>query len=549
MSPTFDIFISYRRKDSDGKVSGRDIAARIKNAFEDRGYDVFFDLENIQDGFFDEIIIPAIRTCKVFILILSTDALVRCSNQDDWVRREIKEAIDSGCHIIPINPDGAFEGWPKDLPNEIELIKRIHISEMNMDTIFKESIQHIEETRIRKVAHPKRFPKIQDNNSGKRYNLKIITDTDCIISIDGYDCGICKANKVRVLELPEGSYVLDIVCMEEPIIRNTYDIEVTSNVIKRCSLKNVIEKINSISKFEENGKYGLINKADDEIILRPIYDDIKPFSEGLAAIQLNDKWGFVNKLGRIIVSPQYLHVENFAYGYAKVQKGAKDGFIDKTGKIVIPIKYDFVSPFDENELALVNKDGKYGYINRWGREIIPIEYDDIDFSFYEYLCSAKKDGKYAVVDVKGRLITSFLYDDISRFFGGVAKFKLDDKWGLLNSFGEIIIPNEYEEIDFAYDELVLAKKDGKYGFLSLSNETIIPFEYDSAYIFRDGLAPVCINHRWGYINKQNEKVIPLKYDMATPFSEFGLAVVKINNETHYIDKGEKLYVYKPKLLK
>lgn len=45
MNPTFDIFISYRRKDSDGKVSGRDIAARIKNAFEDRGYDVFFDLD------------------------------------------------------------------------------------------------------------------------------------------------------------------------------------------------------------------------------------------------------------------------------------------------------------------------------------------------------------------------------------------------------------------------------------------------------------------------------------------------------------------------
>ena len=100
--------------------------------------------------------------------------------------------------------------------------------------------------------------------------------------------------------------------------RNTYDIEVTSDVIKRFSLKNAIKKINSISKFEENGKYGLIYKADDEIVLRPIYDDIKPFSEGLAAIQQNTKWGFVNKLGEIIVSPKYLHVENFAYGYAKV---------------------------------------------------------------------------------------------------------------------------------------------------------------------------------------------------------------------------------------
>lgn len=303
MKTTFDIFISYRRKDSDGKVSGRDIAARIKNAYENRGYNVFFDLDNIQDGFFDEIIIPAIRSCKVFILILSTDALVRCSNPDDWVRREIKEAIDSGCHIIPINPDGAFEGWPKDLPSEIELIKRIHISEMNMDTIFKKSIQHIEETRIRKVAHPRRLHKIQNNTDAKINNLKLISDANCIIYVDGCDCGICKANKVRVIELPEGSYILDIICIEEPIIRNTYDIELTSDVIKRCSLINAIEKINSISKFEEKGKYGLINKADDKIVLRPIYDDIKPFSEGLAAIQLNNKWGFVNKLGEIIVSP------------------------------------------------------------------------------------------------------------------------------------------------------------------------------------------------------------------------------------------------------
>lgn len=549
MKKHYDIFISYRRKDSEGKVSGRDIADRIKNAFENRGYEVFFDLDNIQDGYFDDIIIPAIRTCKVFILILSTDALLRCANQDDWVRREIKEALNSGCQIIPINPDCAFDGWPNDLPNEIETIKRIHISEMNMETLFMASILHIEETRIRKVVHPKRFTKIQNNKSTKTYKLKLVSDTDCIIYIDGHDCDTCRANEVRVIELPEGSYILDIVCQEEPIIKYTYDIELTSDLIKRYSYINEIEKINSISKFEKTGKYGLKNKTDDEIILKPIYDDIKPFSEGLAAIQLNNKWGFVNKLGEIVVSPQYLYVEKFAYGYAKVQKGAKEGFIDKSGKIIIPIQYDFVNSFDENELALVKKDGKYGYINRWGREIIPIEYDDINFNFYEYLCIAKKGGKYAVIDVKNRLITPFLYNDISSFYGGHAKFKLDEKWGLLNDIGERIIPNQYEEINFAYDDLVLAKKDGKYGFLSLNDETIIPFEYDSAYSFIDGLAPVSINHRWGYINKQNKRVIPLRYDMATPFSKYGLAVVEINGESHYIDKNGKLYIYDPELLK
>ena len=39
----YDIFISYRRVDSLGKVSGRDIARTLQKELQIRGYNVFFD--------------------------------------------------------------------------------------------------------------------------------------------------------------------------------------------------------------------------------------------------------------------------------------------------------------------------------------------------------------------------------------------------------------------------------------------------------------------------------------------------------------------------
>ena len=83
----YDIFISYRR---DG---GRDIARPIKLELEKHGYSVFLDFDELKDGSFNQKIKDAIASAPIFIVILSSHALDRCSNQDDWVRQEIEYAI------------------------------------------------------------------------------------------------------------------------------------------------------------------------------------------------------------------------------------------------------------------------------------------------------------------------------------------------------------------------------------------------------------------------------------------------------------------------
>ena len=155
----YDIFISYRRVDSHGAISGRDVARIIKLELGKRPtneaihYNVFFDHSEITDGDFEMKILPAIEFSKVFILVLSKDALTRCSNEGDWVRREILTAIRTNSKIIPVVIDNEFTGWPSDLPEELIPLTKIELSYLSMGMNFESDMDKIERERI-KVAIP-----------------------------------------------------------------------------------------------------------------------------------------------------------------------------------------------------------------------------------------------------------------------------------------------------------------------------------------------------------------------------------------------------------
>ncbi len=50
------------------------------------------------------------------------------------------------------------------------------------------------------------------------------------------------------------------------------------------------------------GKYGYINCAGN-MTITPQFDLAHEFHEGLAAVEINDKWGFIDKTGKIVIRP------------------------------------------------------------------------------------------------------------------------------------------------------------------------------------------------------------------------------------------------------
>ncbi len=79
------------------------------------------------------------------------------------------------------------------------------------------------------------------------------------------------------------------------------------------------------------------------------------------------KWGFIDRSGKIVVKPEFEKVEEFSEGLAVVLRNDKYGFIDKTGAVKIPFDLDFARGLI-NKVAVGSRDG-YFPINRSGAKL------------------------------------------------------------------------------------------------------------------------------------------------------------------------------------
>ena len=145
----YDIFISYRRKESSGR-SNVSKARTFQQAFKEHGYKVFFDYSECTDDYFYKKILPAIRTCDFFVLILTKDCFLRCSNEKDWVRREIQEAIDNKRKIIPITLDDECLSLPQGLPESLrKTLDGLQITNVHNDHMFDGCIDYLIKERFK----------------------------------------------------------------------------------------------------------------------------------------------------------------------------------------------------------------------------------------------------------------------------------------------------------------------------------------------------------------------------------------------------------------
>jgi hypothetical protein len=131
--------------------------------------------------------------------------------------------------------------------------------------------------------------------------------------------------------------------------------------------ESTVDAERKIHKIYENGKYGFKDKQTGEVIAPAKYNFALDFSEGLAAVKLNDKWGFIDETGKVLIPFKYDDAGDFLGGLARVALNGKWGFIDKNRKEVIELKYDFVTPFFDG-FAEVKLNDKECCIDKQGNE-------------------------------------------------------------------------------------------------------------------------------------------------------------------------------------
>ena len=204
MDKEYDIFISYRHDSPTEKGRNIPTARSIKAEFEKEGLQVFIDQEDCTDWNFINTIIPAIHSCRNFIVMLTQNSLDNCKNVNDWVRREIMEAFISPCKIILISPDGEVPTLPKDLPAELSAIEGVEITNIG---VKRKSLG----TDIRYLVEKRLFLSSKDKNEEQCVKMHIDTDYDCHVLKFKKEVMLARKDEDNLLFLKKGKHKFEFV--------------------------------------------------------------------------------------------------------------------------------------------------------------------------------------------------------------------------------------------------------------------------------------------------------------------------------------------------
>jgi hypothetical protein len=128
-----------------------------------------------------------------------------------------------------------------------------------------------------------------------------------------------------------------------------------------------------------NGKSGYLN-PQGEVVIPFVYENVRSFSGGLAAVQKEGKWGYLDRDGRVVIPFEFDDAGAFSSGLASARVGLKTGFIDKSGKFSFLLSFTNATGFltaDEDGLLLAESDvsrfwtddNRFGYVNTSGQVV------------------------------------------------------------------------------------------------------------------------------------------------------------------------------------
>lgn len=199
--------------------------------------------------------------------------------------------------------------------------------------------------------------------------------------------------------------------------------------------ENVRAFSEGLAAIQAKGLWGFVSEAGVEVI-RPRFQQVLPFSEGLAAVQFNDKWGYVDKSGEQAIPLNYTSCRSFSEGVACVRNETLWGYIDRTGKEAIPLRYRVASSFREGLAAAAEGGGAIGFIDRTGTTVIAASFEDSS-QFREGRAAVFTKEGWTYIGAGGKALLENKFDFAGSFYHGYAQARNGNDWYLISDRGKV----------------------------------------------------------------------------------------------------------------
>ena len=285
-----------------------------------------------------------------------------------------------------------------------------------------------------------------------------------------------------------------------------------------------------------NGKYGFMDRAG-KVVITPQFDDTGRFSEGLAAVRVGTKWGFINKKGVVAITPQFDFAEPFRYGRTKVGMGNRQGFIDKDGKYISSPNFSWVGSFSGGSAPVKTADGVFAFVDRSGKMVSLVNVQGLSPEFTDGLVPAGSGGKAGYMDGAGKWVIDPQFEGAGNFADGLAPVVVGGRTGYIDKKGKFVINPQYDPSDEFYEGFASVKTDGKWGFIDTKGRAVGDQKFLAAGHFSDGLAPVKTEGGWGFIDRTGKMVVSPQFDTAEVFQNGLARVMAIGKEAYITTTG------------
>jgi hypothetical protein len=187
------------------------------------------------------------------------------------------------------------------------------------------------------------------------------------------------------------------------------------------------------------------------------------FSQGLAPVMMDGKYGFLDSVGRMAISPAWAAAGGFSQNRAPVLAGQAWGYLDVTGAMAIAPAFDWAGPFHEGFAPVALR------------------------------------GRYFFIDTAGNPLGAASFTEIRPFSQGLAAVKIGEEdsgaWGFIDARGEVAIPPLFAGVPRGFCEGLAAVRvdheaPERVGFIDTSGGFALDTLFDAAGDFSEGLAPV-----------------------------------------------------------
>jgi hypothetical protein len=302
-----------------------------------------------------------------------------------------------------------------------------------------------------------------------------------------------------------------------------------------------------------------------EFHIPPQFDAVLPFSQGIAAVQLQGQWGLVDTAGTWVLPPQFI-AAHWTDGQAWQVQDAQGQTLEirRQGAgwaALPPAPAELRVNTSAGVIFIFEQRGKYGLRDAQGRGRVPAAYAAIRYLGEDVFAARQGYQGECLLHVDGHILSDFYQEIGEKVQYGRIRIRQNDQYGLMDTRGKVLLPPCQWRLEMAGRHIACTEG----GFLQLRSDRLekradwlfdqvlyldaqhwlakntqlgqgVLFNADGEVVKSDivlsdgqmvlGRFPVgnTMRDRWGYMDASGNAVLPCQWEYVENFWPCGKAL-------------------------